>query len=439
MKKNLLSALLPILLFTLTAQPLWAGDVDILIKKLVEKRILTESEARDVLKEMTEEAEKEKAEVKESAKVVPAETAKEVAQKEVKSDAVGLPEWVKKTKLQGDFRFRYQTESVENAPAITGLDIDEQDRWRIRWRLSAHTKVNEQWKVGFGLASGGSDPRSTNQTLRRGFSTGDVRLDYAYANYAPYKWLSAWGGKFKNPIWHTKDLLWDGDIRTEGIAAKVKYSVNPDVGLFFTPAFFVLTESILGEQDDAYMWLLQAGVDWKISDKVSLKFAPTFYTFENLKGTPGPITLAIPTNSRDAEGNLLFDYDAIAFGLESGYKFGGFIPYLGVFGEYVHTFEPDDDETGWLAGVLVGHKELKDFGQWRFKYNYRRLERDAWPDFLPDSDFLFGATNVKGSEVEFSFGLTSHVTIGLDYYFDNKFINTDIEQDLLQIDLLTKW
>ena len=46
---------------------------------------------------------------------------------------------------------------------------------------------------------------------------------------------------------------------------------------------------------------------------------------------------------------------------------------------------------------------------------------------------------MKGSEAEFKFGLASNVTIGLDYYFDNEFIDTDIEQDLLQIDLQTKW
>lgn len=61
------------------------------------------------------------------------------------------------------------------------------DRYRVRARLGLITKINEQWEAGIGLASGGSDPRSTNDTLDNAFSTGDWRMDYAYAKYRPFK------------------------------------------------------------------------------------------------------------------------------------------------------------------------------------------------------------------------------------------------------------
>ena len=61
----------------------------------------------------------------------------------------------------------------------------ERDRARIRFRLGAETKVNDQTKVLFGLATGGTDPRSTNQTLENSFELKDIRLDYVYAEYAP--------------------------------------------------------------------------------------------------------------------------------------------------------------------------------------------------------------------------------------------------------------
>ena len=47
------------------------------------------------------------------------------------------------------------------------------------------TKLDEEVKVGFGLASGTNDPRSTNQSFTNSFETPDIRLDYAYATYKP--------------------------------------------------------------------------------------------------------------------------------------------------------------------------------------------------------------------------------------------------------------
>ncbi|MFP6816541.1 MAG: putative porin, partial [Pseudomonadales bacterium] len=60
-------------------------------------------------------------------------------------------------------------------------------------------------------------------------------------------------------------------------------------------------------------------------------------------------------------------------------------------------------------------------------------------EFLPDSDHLFGATNVKGSEFEFALGLADRVNVSVDYYSHAEFLGTDIAQDLLQIDLNLKW
>ena len=43
-------------------------------------------------------------------------------------------------------------------------------------------KPTDTTEVGLGMATGGDDPVSTNQTLGGGGSTKDVRLDLAYAD-----------------------------------------------------------------------------------------------------------------------------------------------------------------------------------------------------------------------------------------------------------------
>ena len=423
MKKTFIIPIIGIFLMMFVHGLSWAGEVDVLINKLVEKGILSQSEATHLLMDMQKEEAREKNLVKEIA----TETAKE----ESKTTMVQIPKWVDKIKLKGDLRFRYQDEDKDDD------ERPSRQRWRVRWRLGAESEINDQWKAGFGLASGGDDPRSTNQTLHDTFETPDVRLDYAYAKYSPCKQANLFAGKFKNPLWKSKDLLWDGDIRTDGIAAKLKFETGP-AEAFITPVFFVL-EEFKADKDDPFMLALQAGAKFKFTDSMYFKAAGTYYKFEDLEGNNFG-QHGSGTNTLDAAGNLTEDYDSIAFDAEYGIKLGGPVPLVALFGQYV-TSDADDDETGYLAGIKFGHKNVKEFGQWQVKYSYRELERDAWPDFLPDSDFYGGATDVKGSEVELKFGLAKHVTLGIDYYFGVEPLNvhTEREQTLLQADLVLKW
>jgi hypothetical protein len=273
------------------------------------------------------------------------------------------------------------------------------------------------------LASGSGDPRSTNQTLENTFQSPDARIDYAYAEYMPAPWGSFLGGKFKNPIWGAKDLLWDGDIRPDGAAATLKFKLEP-AEIFITPAYFILDENSTDRNDPA-MWLFQAGAKVNLGKAMYFKVAGTYYDFIDVTGNS--FEYSAGTNSVDAAGKLTQDYASLAADAELGVTLSGPVPMVAAFGQYVKS-DADDDSKGWLVGVKFGHSKVNDLGQWQVKYNYRKLEKDAWPDFLPDSDFYGGATNVKGSEIEFELGLAKHVTFGIDYYFDVKPINGDTDR-----------
>ncbi|MGD2149278.1 MAG: putative porin [Desulfobacterales bacterium] len=397
--------------------PVWAGETDVLIDILQKKGILTPREAKEVLSEIQVEKDKEKAAVK--------APVKEVERAEVK-----LPKWLENTKVKGDFRFRYQYEDKDDD------SNDSRDRWRIRWRFGFETEINERWKTGFRLASGQDDPRSRNLTLDDTFDTSNVQLDLAYAQFDPHKNWRLVAGKFKNPLWQTKDLLWDSDINPEGISVQfLNYKIN-NFELFATPGFFVLDE-IKSDTGDPWLGLIQAGAKMKLTDSLSFKFAGAFYSFQDLEGND--FDYSEGTNSRDAGGNFKYDYDAIGIDAELGMKLSGPVPYLGIFGQYVNS-DVSDDDLGYLAGLKFGHKKVKKFGQWQVKYNYRRLEKDAWPDFLSDSDFYGGETDVQGNEIEFKFGLAKNVTLGVDYYLTERIEREpDQEQDVIQVDLVLKY
>ena len=390
-----------------------AEETDALIEILQKKGILTPQEAKEVLSEIQVQKDKMKAPVK-----------------DVEPSGFKLPKWVENTKVKGDFRFRYQYQDTDESGS------ESRDRWRMRWRFSLETQINDSWKTGFRLASGSGDPRSRNLTLTDTFETSNVQLDLACAQFDPHKNWSLVAGKFKNPLWKPKDLLWDSDINPEGLGVQfLNYKIN-DFEVFATPGLFVL-EEFKSDTSDPWLGLIQAGAKTKLSDNLYLKFAGTFYSFQDLKGNS--FDYSAGTNSTDGAGNFKYDYDAFGIDAELGLKLSGPVPFVGIFGQYVNS-DASDDDLGYLAGVKFGHKKVKKFGQWQAKYNYRRLEKDAWPDFLPDSDFYNGETDVQGNEIEFIFGLAKNVTLGLDYYKAEQIDRRPtIEEDVIQVDLVLKY
>jgi hypothetical protein len=416
----------------------YAGEVDVLVNKLVEKNILTQADAKVILDEMKKEGEKK----------VTAEAGK---------DAIELPKWIKNTAIKGDVRVRYQSQDTDNDGRVS------RDRGRIRARLGVVSNPNEKWEGGIGLATGGSDPRSTNQTLENTFQTPDIRLDYAYAKYSPNKVVSIMAGKMANPIWGTKDLLWDTDIYPDGLAANLNFKINDNFEIFTTPAYFLLDE-YSSSKSDPTMTVLQSGITTKINKNIDLKFAASYYNFSDMEGndfsefssgtnstikttTPGILVEDDPVRGDYITAPTTItrwvnEYDGITLDAEIGFKLPESFKYvenLSLFGQYVDS-DADSNNKGYLYGFSFGDKSVKEAKDWQVKVNYRKLEKDAWADFMPDSDFYSGATDVKGMEYELTVGLAKNISLGLDYYHAKPILtNPSRKEGLFQADLVVKF
>lgn len=343
--------------------------------------------------------------------------------------ASDLPSFIKNTKIKGDFRFRYEDKSE------TGKE--DRSRERIRFRLNFDTKLNDKFSVGFGLATGGDDPRSTNQTLSDVFSTGDIRLNFGYFEYKPVKGLKIWGGKYKGikkAIFRPTDLLWDSDITPEGIGFISHKKLNDNVSLIFNGGMWMLDE-YKTSQDDPSMLVLQPGFKFKM-DKSSLTVAVAYYDFSDVKGNS--FDFSSGTNTLTDEGVLMYDYTTLALSMEYKYKVSSEnVDYLALFSEYASNSDADVDDTGYIFGVKLG-KKVKTIGDWELKVNYRSLEKDAWLDFLPDSDAFSGKTDSEGLEAELKVGLAKNTYLSVDYYKMDR-INSDSSQDVIQIDFNFKF
>ena len=341
--------------------------------------------------------------------------------------------WAEKIKLKGDLRLRHQTEQDK------GDGDPGRTRFRYRYRLGVEGQVNDKVKVGAGIASGGDDPRSTNETLDDQFETKDARLDYAFAEYKPFDWLSVVGGKFKRKayLWNTTDLLWDGDIRPEGASANFKFKNS--LGTSYANAGYWVLDEFGDDEEDPNMYYGQVGHKFGSGDFFG-NAAVTIYQFSNLEDEPILGKHSSGGNTADANGGYMFDYDSYGLSGEFGMK-NVFLgdKMVAIFGDYIHNSDSDED-TGYAIGFKFGDKKVKMLHDWQFKYVYADLEEDAWLDFLPDSDRFGGATGISAHEFAFKYGLGKHVYLGLDYYdSESEIPGSDDTQSLLQTDLVFKF
>jgi hypothetical protein len=408
----------------------FAGEVDILVQKLVEKGVLTPGDAQQII----------------------TETKEEVRLQVAKGDSPSLPKWVQSFKLKGDLRYRYEYREKKGSSSAT----DYRDRSRIRFRLGAEANVNQKVKVAAGLATGSADSKSTNYTFENGFQTPDIRLDYAYAEYMPFTWMTIVAGKYKRKpyLWTTSDLLWDSDVNPDGAAIHASFKPYDNVEVFGN-LLYGITPISSSNRQYPFMIAAQPGFKWNIiPKKMHIKAAGVYYDFEGLDnyGTAGDGTFSYSegTNTTVSNTSLLrYEYDSWGGSAEIGIvdPLGDVkiphleIPYLAAYGDIISNPDPDDNDIGWLIGAKLGAKKVSKKGQWQAKLQYRRLETDAWVDWLSDSDFYSGATNAKGTELIFQYAPLDNCIFGVDWYHTRPITgsSTNRTEDLVQLDMVFKF
>lgn len=389
-----------------------AGEVDVLLKILVKKGILTETEAA----------------------IVKDETKQTVAADLAAQKSYAVPGWVQKTKFKGDLRLRYQDQRRKGK--------NDRHRGRYRFRLGLESEITDDILVAAGIATGGSDPRSTNQTFTNAFETPDVRMDYAYAKYSPLSYVDIYGGKMKRKpvLWAPSDLMWDGDINPEGAAVAASHKLSKHLDGFFNTGFWVLDESS-SDSSDPYLKYVQPGLVFGLGNGIKLKTALTYYMFENVQQST--LDNSAGTNTLDVNGGLATGFRTLHPAAEMSVKepFDGIVNYASLFGEYATNLDDDfvSETDAWVIGMKFGDKKVKKPGQWQFKYMFKRMEMDAFPDIFADSDHFDGDTNTRGHEWIFNYAVAKNVVLGLDYYRTNTILGSDTPEHLIQTDIVIKF
>ena len=372
-----------------------------------------------------------------------AESAAEI--EKVETSVAELPasggNWSDRVSLDGDFRYRYERIDPEGE--------SDRQRNRIRARVNLKADVTDDIEVGFGLATGGDDPVSTNQTLGGGGSSKGVVLNLAYADWEVSDGLHLIGGKFKNPLYRPGKLplLWDGDWTPEGFA--VTYARD----WYFVNAIGTFLESDTRSNSDSFAWGGQFGAKGTFGD-VKLTGGIGYYSIPT-KGNPTSFGSAADPgdyfgNTAVEAGTLVpcgtnqgtaceYLYDYMLTELFGEASFGiGDIP-ASVYFNYVNNSDASSNDTGWKLGTKLG--AAKDRGDMQFTYYYADKEADSMLGLLTDSDFAGGGTDSKGHWLKFDVGINKSWVIGAQYFINEVDIASGNKSDYnrLMIDMQWKW
>tara|TARA_R110001599_G_scaffold353795_2_gene597900 strand:- start:40865 stop:42148 length:1284 start_codon:yes stop_codon:yes gene_type:complete len=313
--------------------------------------------------------------------------------------------WAERISVKGDFRYRYEEIDVQGA--------DKRDRNRIRARSEMVAKLPDNVTVGLGIASGGSNPVSTNQTLGDGNSSKDLRLDLAYARWLPTDQIYIEAGKFKNPLFKPQKsgLLWDGDWRPEG------FNAGWSNDHLFVTALVNWLESDSKNGGDEVTWGVQGGMKFDIGG-AGLTTAVAYYDIPVKGDTPFFDDDFYGNSVVVKNGQDVYEYDYELLEISAELVMAIFNMPLTFYGDFVQNQDPDDYNTGWLGGVTLG--KASGAGTWQVGYQYEDLEADAALGLVTDSNFAGGGTDGKGSRLTGTYGINTQWNVGFTWYIDNK-------------------
>jgi hypothetical protein len=360
--------------------------------------------------------------------------------------------WAAKTQIHGDVRVRQENINRDGGSSTTGATSDGDriaDRQRIRARFGVYSEINPQVDAGIRVATGStsSDSRSTNVDLNNGFTKKNLWLDLGYLDWHPTVApnLHLIGGKMLQPWVSMGDIIWDGDVNPEGVAATYKLPLSKDASLFGSLGYYTLKDNVDGDgfqyNHDLSLYTGQLGGKFNIGDALGVTVGGSIYSYNN-SDNDGEAAAGINSSGGTTAKTLVANGNTTdEFRLYEG--FGQIdiknlpVP-LAVYGQYVkNSKSTDGEDKAWLAGI-----KTKVYG-FSLDYNYRDVQRNGVVGAFTDSDFGNGTTGAHGHKFKVGYDIDKNFGLGVTYFMaksDTQVANqSDADVNTLQLDLEAKF
>jgi hypothetical protein len=389
--------------------------------------------------------------------------------------------WIKRIRIDGDFRIRWQDDFYDDgnsseipdwgavvdsggttAPVSDFINATEnRPRLRYRARLGFTAAVADRVSAVLRLVVGNeTDPVSTNETLGDYFNRDNIVADRAFIRFALSDDLALLGGRMANPF-YTTDMIWDGDVNPEGIAATFEHTFGKSTRVFGVAGVYALQE--FATRDDRWLYAGQLGVETQLGQVASAKVGVAYYHYDNISGRRGEATSRPGLVSK---GNSLFNVatdDEIVPGLAAKFRtaaltgafdFKGIKPVvITVTGEVAVNLGYDGDEiralpllteepTGslaWTAELRVGSAKVAHWGDWQAALAYRYMQSDSILDAFNDGDFNLGGTNSEGMSAELLYDVVQDTWLQATWFHPHSLTAAPYKMDSIRLALTTRF
>ncbi|HJQ85235.1 MAG TPA: putative porin [Candidatus Binatia bacterium] len=341
-----------------------------------------------------------------------------------------LPDWLKRTAVFGDIRFRH--EGFYHQPARDETRVTARNRERIRARIGVKATLSDELAATVRLASGNpDDPISTNQTLGETFTPKNINLDWAFITLTPGKTfgirpglLAVNAGKFPNPIFRASEMVFDDDLSPEGFSETVALLGAPRGALQQVKVHaFQWTFDEVNNAEDGWIFGGQVNPTFRVGPAtIDVGASHHWYLNEDA------IARATATNRDLKSTNLLRRSDDTILGYVNAFSVTnaginatfanaiGTMP-VSLFADFAHNWEAEEDDDGYLGGVKLGQTKVQ--GDWAIGAFYEHLEQEAANSVFTASDFGLGGTNNEGPVVSVEYQLLNPLTLTARNYFVN--------------------
>jgi hypothetical protein len=407
-------------------------------------------------------------------------------------------DWTQNVKWSGDVRFRSRGDwgkTAQNQPQTSAptnaSDIRKQRLLEsVRSRFALEGKVNDFTYAGTRLVSGNTTSRSHDDILSGFFAKYPVMFEQYYIRFEASRSLTVrygqyfsdlklWAGKFVNPF-ETSEMTWDPDIAPGGVALQyasptISPGFLPDLKVYSNLGMLWLDESA-NYNTDPILWGYQAGVKTEKFGELdtTANIAAAIYDFANLQGK-SPSAISSGTNSRTWLGTYNYGIGATSLGTYmceynvfdllwkiDNEKFLFWDMSHGFYGDLLYnaSVHGSNDNKGAQVGAYIGKSKLKNTGDWKVKAEWRYIQRDAIPDFLPDSNFygfgtytntatmpnvnglpVSGGTNTRGTKLMLEYQLQKNSALNISYMWMEPIKSFDKRDPYNQflMDIITKF
>ena len=441
-----------VLLCGMFSPVVFAGEIDLLTNKLAEKGVISYGEAQQIMTESREEARKELA----------------------SGTLLTVPAWTQNIVMSGDLRLREQ-EDWNSANAYI------RDRFRVRLRMNFDTRLVDNFKAGFGFATGSesldaasdelgsatlgkgsvvdANSGSANSTFT-GFGRLPVELNLAFVEYDPS--LCGFSGivtvgkmRQGTQVWNATDLLWEPSLNPDGAALSVSKDLAPGMNLNLTGSYLVINQlnsavanpsASIGEL--VYTWdtedyKIKLGVAEQNLDVCGKNTGQYFGDGTYNTATSG-VPFIIDGNGKATATSL--DYEVMSESFELTYKNVYGSNNVSVIGDLAsNSYTPAsgtlNDNTASCYGVKLGAGSVAGFGQWQVVALQRSLGGNSWLNKLGANDPYGAAHNASGYQGQVNFGLSKAMMVAFTYFNYDKIngANSTTPQDIFQSDLIYKF